>query len=54
MNKRVNHLVSFNGETLPLKAWSDRTGIGALTLAARLKYGWSPERALTTPVARHG
>ncbi len=48
-NKRTNHLVTFNGETLTLQAWQERTGICYETIRNRLKLGWSVERALTVP-----
>ncbi len=49
-NKRSNHLITFNGETLNLTDWANCIGISKVTLCARLtRYGWSIERALTTP-----
>jgi len=49
-----NHLITFNGDTLTLAEWSERTGIDAGTILARLdQYGWSVEQALTTPVDAH-
>lgn len=45
--------VTWNGETLTLTEWSQRTGIGVSTLHHRIKVaGWSVERALSEPVAR--
>ena len=47
-NKRNNHYVTYNGETLTISEWSKRLGISKETLHSRLvKYGWSVERALT-------
>jgi len=51
-NKRNNRLISYNGETLPLSAWAERTGIAYNTLRMRLEAGWEPERALTEKLAR--
>jgi len=49
-NRRDNVWLTFNGETLNLTDWADRIGISKVTLCARLtRYGWSIERALTTP-----
>lgn len=50
-NKRNNVLVTYMGETLPLVAWSERTGIAWLTLHARIKRGWPAEK-LFRPVGR--
>lgn len=49
-NSRNNRLITFNGETLPLIVWSERTGIGLTTLWKRLDDGWSVGRALTSPL----
>jgi hypothetical protein len=51
-NKRSNHLLTFDGLTLTLTAWSERIGISRETLARRVKLGWPTEQVLTTPV-RH-
>ena len=49
-NKRNNRLIRFNGETLHLTEWAKRLKLSKATLSARLtRYGWSVERALTTP-----
>lgn len=43
----------FNGETKTLTEWATQSGMKYETLRARLnEYGWSIERALTTPVVR--
>jgi hypothetical protein len=50
-NTCANHLVTCNGRTMCLAEWSEETGIGFVTLYCRLvRHGWSPERAMTTPV----
>lgn len=49
-NTRVNHLLTFEGETLCLADWAERKGMKYMTLFMRLKRGMSTERALTTPV----
>jgi hypothetical protein len=49
-NKRNSRMIEFRGETLPLAAWAERTGIGTTTIAVRLKLGWSVEDALTRPI----
>ena len=51
---RRNRLLTFNGVTKRMKEWARSIGLGASTLQARLnRYGWSVERALSTPVRRH-
>jgi hypothetical protein len=50
LNRRDNRLLTFRGETLPVSAWSERVGIGKVTISERLGRGWSVEKALTTPV----
>ena len=53
-NTRVNHLLTYNGETKTMAEWSEITGIKYHTLKQRInKYGYSVERALTTPVFKH-
>jgi hypothetical protein len=48
-------LLTLNGETLPLAAWARRAGMDSKRLKARLdRYGWSVERAVTTPVGPTG
>lgn len=50
-NQRNNHLIEFNNEIKTMAQWSEDVGILAKTLYSRLVvYGWSVERALTTPV----
>lgn len=48
-NRRSNRMITFNGETLPMVTWSERTGLPYITIATRLDRGWAPERALTQP-----
>lgn len=49
LNKSSNRLVTFNGETKPVKAWADEKGINYHTLYSRLyDLHWSVERALCT------
>lgn len=50
-NRRSNRLITFNGETKLLTEWAEAVGIQTGTLWDRLEsFGWSAERALTTPV----
>jgi hypothetical protein len=50
--RRARLLVTYNGESLPLKVWSERTGFGVCTLYSRIfLYAWDIERAFTEPLA---
>lgn len=48
-NTRLARIVTFNGETLHLKEWASRFGIGYSALKYRLAHGWGFERAIKTP-----
>jgi hypothetical protein len=49
-NTRRNRILEFNGEKRTLAGWAEWAGLTWYTLRARLDvYGWSLERALTTP-----
>ena len=50
-NKRNNHILTFRGESKCLTAWAEEMGLDYRTLLARLRAGWTVERALTTKVA---
>jgi len=52
-NQRNNHIVEFNGESLTINQWAEKTGINSTTIHQRIKRGWSIEQILTEPVA-HG
>jgi predicted DNA-binding transcriptional regulator AlpA len=43
--------LTFNGETLTVKQWSERTGINRHTINYRLRQGWSIEAVLTTAIS---
>jgi hypothetical protein len=40
-------LITYNSETYEMAVWARKVGVQASTLHARLKAGWSVERALT-------
>lgn len=49
-NQSDNHLITYNGETLCLMEWAERTGLDRQTIADRIEVsGWTVEKALTTP-----
>ena len=52
-NKRTNHLITFQGETMCAADWCERFGISDSTLWRRLTSGWSVEDAFTKPIQRH-
>lgn len=47
-NRRNNVNVTYQGETLTVAEWSDRTGLRHGTILGRLAKGWTIEDALTT------
>ena len=49
-NKRSNVMLTFNGVTLSMSAWSEKTGISYHAIVHRVNRGWTVERTLTTPV----
>lgn len=52
-NMRTNHLVTIESETHCIAEWCDIKGISAGTVYSRVKYGWSIEKAIATPVRAH-
>lgn len=52
-NKRTNHMITYNGETLCAADWCYRIGMAESTLWRRLTSGWSVEDAFTKPIQRH-
>ena len=47
-NRRVNHVLTFNGQTRTATEWGRSLGILPATILSRIRAGWSIERALTT------
>lgn len=45
-----NHLLAYRGSVKTVTEWARKTGIPISTLRGRVKRGWSPEKALETPV----
>lgn len=52
-NMRRNHFIFFSGQNLTIAEWAEKTGLHKSAILARLKYGWSIEKTLTTPSQRH-
>jgi hypothetical protein len=49
-NTRRNRLLTLGDKTKCVAEWAEELGVDESTLRKRLDYGWSPEKALTTPV----
>jgi DNA-binding protein Fis len=50
-NRSINRVITHDGVSHTTSEWARITGIPRDTLHKRLfKYGWTVERALTTPV----
>jgi hypothetical protein len=41
--------LTYNGETLTVEQWAERTGLGKSVIKSRRTQNWSTERILTTP-----
>lgn len=52
-NRRNNHWLTYNGTTQTISQWADVIGIKYDTLSARIRRGWTTERALTTEVGAY-
>lgn len=53
-NRRSNVLITFNGTTLTLIEWSEKTGISFKALRHRIARGWTVERLLTQKMTIKG
>lgn len=51
-NRRTNHWIEYNGETMCATDWAIRYGLTPQVLTSRLCLGWPIELALTKPVKR--
>jgi hypothetical protein len=51
-NMRTSVRLTHDGRTQCVSAWAREMGLSATTLVARLRNGWSVERALTAPANR--
>jgi hypothetical protein len=52
-NTRRNKFLKFGGKTKCVSEWSEEVGIDGETIIARVdRYGWTVEKALTTPVRK--
>lgn len=53
-NKRTNHLIKYNGETLTISQWCDKLNLNYVIVSGRIVNGWTPERAFTEETKRIG
>jgi hypothetical protein len=51
-NRRNNFNIRAFGRTQCISAWAEEMHIGRVTLRQRIRLGWEPERALSTPPRR--
>lgn len=52
-NRSTNTYLTFDGRTMTLAQWADRTGIPDYTIIRRMERGWSLEKTLTEPVRKY-
>lgn len=52
-NSRHCNYLTHNGETHPISEWSEITKITVACIRNRLRYGWSVEKTLTTPMRKN-
>jgi hypothetical protein len=52
-NTRNTRFLTLNGRTMCVTDWASESGLERVTLFARLRKGWSVEKALTTPVKKY-
>lgn len=52
-NRRTTIMLTYQGRTRPAGDWADDLGITGDVITDRLRRGWSVERALSEPCARH-
>lgn len=52
-NRETSHQLTFNGRTLSIIEWAEEIGVSERVISQRIQYGWSAERALTTPIRRY-
>lgn len=51
-NRRSSRVICHNGKSMTLAQWGDASGIGIKLLWARLKLGWSFDRAINQPIRK--
>jgi hypothetical protein len=51
-NKRTSKMITANGKTMCVAAWSEETGINQHTIGGRIRLGWPDHDAVNTPLNR--
>jgi len=51
-NRRNNIRITLNGVTLNIMQWTKKMGFNAGLIYDRINYGWTPEKAIMTPVRK--
>ena len=51
-NRRSSVYITYEGETLTVAQWAERTGMRHGCILDRFKKGWTPEQIFTTPVSK--
>lgn len=51
-NRRNNRIIEYNGESLPLCEWEDRSGLPRGVIKGRLRIGWNMGKAISTPLMK--
>ena len=49
-NRRSNHFVTYNDETLTIAQWARKLSLNKWNISSRLQAGWDIEKALTAPI----
>ena len=53
-NRRTNRLLTYKGRTQSIAAWAEELGREHGTISSRLRYGWTVEKALASPLVKSG
>jgi hypothetical protein len=51
-NRSNNYIIDYNGTTQNLQQWCDELGLPYTAIYARLRIGWSFDKAVSTPITR--
>lgn len=49
-NTRKNVLLTYQNETLCIAEWAEKLNLNQTTIRSRIRYGWTVERTLSTPI----